>query len=234
MYNSADQARQRIPNRYINFTARSQMALCMYNIYYSQHRLERSSQEMWPNILHLGEGNYCTGGGQEAGPLTPKNGIILIVHIYRNSAGGPGLTRRINIINHDLSYILNEHITAQRTVNLDAQYSHSCCINHYCQNITMIQKPIIFSFPITFLCYKLLIIINKRTVQVTSKGLCSSVSSLVNNESGSKHGWLATLALPLSSGLLVLAQGPRVTGKGRGHFWSIPRSYALGGGFLRL
>ena len=103
-------------------------------------------------------------------------------------------------------YILNEHITAQRTVNLDAQYSHSCCINHYCQNITMIQKPIIFSFPITFLCYKLLIIINKRTVQVTSKGLCSSVSSLVNNESGSKHGWIATLAPPpLSSGLLVLA-----------------------------
>ncbi len=213
------------------------MALCMYNIYYSQHRLERSSQEMWPNILHLGEVHYCKGGGQEAGPLTPKNGIILIVHIYRKSAGGPGLTRRrINIINHDLSYNLNEHITAQRTVNIDPQYSHSCCINHYCRYITMIHKPIISSLAIIFFAMNswLLLIKGKLTVQVTSKGLCSSVSFLVNNESGSKHGWIATLAPPPLLWSPCPGSGAPVTGKGAGPLLVNSQIICSGGGFPRL
>ena len=70
----------------------------MYNIYFSQHRLESLSQGMWQNILHLGEGNYCKGGEQEAGPVTPESGIILIIYDYRKSAGGPGLTRMRIII----------------------------------------------------------------------------------------------------------------------------------------
>jgi hypothetical protein len=60
----------------------------MYNIHYSHYSgEEESSQEMWQMYFILGEGNYCKGGEQEACPLTPQIGILLIVYDYRKSAG---------------------------------------------------------------------------------------------------------------------------------------------------
>ncbi len=84
-------------------------------------------------------------------------------------------------------------MTAPRTVNIAAQYSHTYCIKHYCRYITMKHKPIISSLAIAFLYYELQIMLikGKLTVQVTSKGLYSSVSFSANNEYSSKSGWLA-------------------------------------------
>jgi hypothetical protein len=129
----------------------------MYNIYFSQHRLERLSQER----------------GARDRPSYPQNGIIVISYIYRTSAGGPGLTRmRINTVKHDLSCILNEHITAQRTVNIAAHTVTCTALTIIADILLWLTSQPSFSLAITFLYSELLNILikGKLTVQVTSKG----------------------------------------------------------------
>jgi hypothetical protein len=97
----------------------------------------------------------------------------------------------------------------------------------------MIHKTIISSLAITFLCYKLLIIINKR------KTYCSGhiqrsvlLCQLLSKQWIRLQTWVAChISPPPPSPLVSLSwlRGPGWPERGRGHCWSIPRSYALAG-----